>query len=169
VWEAPVVEPTPLDQLLHGYERYLVQERALMPATVQRYRDKARKLLARCFEDGPLQIGRMTPAAISSYIVGESRRWSIGTVKHSVTALRSLLRYLLLRGEIAVDLAAAVPAVAGYRLSGLPKTLTDGDVERVSGAGRRTPAGRWRSSSLPDTRRPAVGLPEQPLIMPRHG
>jgi len=36
VWEVPVAEPTPLDRLLHGYERYLVQERALVPATVQK-------------------------------------------------------------------------------------------------------------------------------------
>jgi site-specific recombinase XerD len=142
VWEVPVAEPTPLDQLLHGYEGYLAQERALVPATVQRYREAARKFLSGRFEDGSLQIGRMNPAEISSFILGESRRWSIGTAKYSVTALRSLLRYLLLRGEIAVDLASAVPAVAGYRLSGLPKTLTEGEVERLlQGCDRSTSIG----------------------------
>jgi site-specific recombinase XerD len=131
MWEGAASEPTPLDQLLHGYERYLVQERALVSTTVREYRDAARKFLSQRGECGLAAIGRMTAADVSSYIVGESRRWCIGTAKHAVTALRSLLRYLLLRGVIGVDLACAVPAVAGYRLSGLPKSLSDSEVERL--------------------------------------
>jgi site-specific recombinase XerD len=103
----------------------------MVPATVQRYREGARKFLSGRFGDSALEIGRISPAALSSFILGESRRWSIGTAKLTVTALRSLLRYLLLRGEIAVDLASAVPAVAGYRLSGLPKALSGEEVEQL--------------------------------------
>lgn len=131
MWEVPVSERTPLDQLLDEYEQYLAQERALVSTTVRGYCDAAREFLSRHSEGGPIAIGRITAADISSYIVGEARRWSIGTAKHTVTALRSLLRYLLLRGVISVDLSCAVPAVAGYRLSGLPKTLSNSEVEQL--------------------------------------
>jgi site-specific recombinase XerD len=55
----------------------------------------------------------------------------VGQVKHEVTALRSLLRYLLANGRIRTDLASCVPAVAGWRLSGLPKGLQPDQVQHV--------------------------------------
>jgi hypothetical protein len=40
-----------------------------------------------------------------------------------VTALRSLLNWLHMAGLVSASLSGAVPAVAGWRLSGLPKGL----------------------------------------------
>ena len=45
-------------------------------------------------------------------------------MKILVTVLRSLLRFLLLDGAIQADLTSAVPAVAGWRGSHLPKGIT---------------------------------------------
>ena len=57
-------------------------------------------------------------------------------------ALRSFLRYLHVRGHCG-DLADAVPAVAGYRDSGLPKGVTEEEVRRLLDAcDRSTPVGR---------------------------
>ena len=47
------------------------------------------------------------------------------------TALRGFFRFLRFRGEINSDLAAAVPTVADWRLSGLPKYLEPEKVERL--------------------------------------
>jgi integrase len=59
-----------------------------------------------------------------------------------VTALRSLLRYLHLEGK-APDLAAAVPVVAGWRGSQLPRGLEPQQAARVLAAcDRGTAAGR---------------------------
>ena len=41
----------------------------------------------------------------------------------TVTGLRSLLRFLHLRGLVAGPLADAVPSTASWRLSGLPRAL----------------------------------------------
>jgi site-specific recombinase XerD len=61
-----------------------------------------------------------------------------------VTALRSLLGYLHVVGEIAGPLAWAVPAVASWRLAGLPAALEPGQVaallasfDRGTGVGLR--------------------------------
>ena len=68
---------------------------------------------------------------------------AVGSAKLIVCALRSLLRWLHLTGQVPVSLAAAVPSVAGWRLSGLPKGLEPGQLRRLLAAcDRRTPTGR---------------------------
>jgi integrase len=54
------------------------------------------------------------------------------------TALRSFFRFLRQRGDLAVDLAAAVPCVAHWRLASLPKGLDPEQVEAVLRACDRT-------------------------------
>jgi len=49
----------------------------------------------------------------------------------TVVALRSLLRFLHLEGVLERSLAGAVPSVAGWRLSGLPKRLEPGEVDAL--------------------------------------
>lgn len=133
---------TPLEELLQQYEQYLLQERGLVPMTVQNYVRVVRRFLSRRSGEG-LDLVGLGAADITSFVIAEARRWSVGTAKLSVTALRSLLRYLYLRGAVSVDLAAAVPAVAGYRLSGLPKALQPEQVEQLlRSVDRDTPNGR---------------------------
>jgi integrase/recombinase XerD len=68
---------------------------------------------------------------------------AVGSAKLIVCALRSLLRWLHLTGAVPVSLAAAVPSVAGWRLSGLPKGLEPGQLRRLlASCDRRTPTGR---------------------------
>jgi site-specific recombinase XerD len=60
-----------------------------------------------------------------------------------VTALRSFLRFLLREAKIQVDLAACVPTVADWRLSSVPKFLTEEEVRRLlDGCERTTATGR---------------------------
>lgn len=60
-----------------------------------------------------------------------------------VTVLRSFLRFLQERGLLAADLVAAVPGVAGWRLSQLPKALSADQVERLlASCDRGASAGR---------------------------
>ena len=60
-----------------------------------------------------------------------------------VTALRSFLRYLRHQGRIATDLAAAVPGVAAWRLSGLPKFLPIDQIQRIlKSCNRQSTVGR---------------------------
>jgi len=50
-------------------------------------------------------------------------------VQHAVSALRVFLRFVFLRGDLPVDLSVAVPKVARWRLSTLPKALEQEHVE----------------------------------------
>lgn len=61
----------------------------------------------------------------------------------TVTALRSLLRFLHLRGVITGSLADAVPSTASWRLSGLPRALEPEQLRALLGScDRPSPGGR---------------------------
>lgn len=79
-----------------------------------------------------------------AFVVARCPSQSQGSAKLTVRALRSLLGFLYLEGTIARPLADAVPSVASWRLSGLPKGLSSTEVaellascDRASVAGRR--------------------------------
>lgn len=113
-----------VDVLLDRYGSYLAGERGLVASTVRYYLDGAREFLAGR-ED---RLAALTAAEVSRFIVAESRRRSTGSAKLLVTALRSLLRFLVLEGLVVPGLQDAVPSVAGWRGGGLPKALPDGQV-----------------------------------------
>jgi site-specific recombinase XerD len=51
-----------------------------------------------------------------------------------ITALRVFLRYLVATGQCQVGLDAAIPTIAGWRLSALPRYLPAADIDRVLAA-----------------------------------
>jgi site-specific recombinase XerD len=134
---------TPVDALLAEYHRYLVTERGLAAPTVAYYEGVARLFLTE--QGGPIveKLAALTSAAVTGFVVRESRRCSVGSTKFMVTALRSLLRYLHLQGVTDRPLAAAAPAVAGWRLAGLPRGLRPGQVTALlASCNRRLTTGR---------------------------
>jgi len=137
----------PVDLFLEQYGAHLARERGLSGSTIRGYTDFARKFIARRPVGVRLKWQQLRPADITRFILGETRRWSPGQVTHEVTALRSLLRYLHARGQVSHDLAGCVPAVAHWRLTGLPKALEAHEIRNVlrccqdrSSVGRRNAA-----------------------------
>ncbi len=62
-------------------------------------------------------------------MLAQAHRLSPKPAQLMVTALRSYLRFLYPRGQIALELAAAVPTVAEWRLARVPKYLQPEQVE----------------------------------------
>jgi integrase/recombinase XerD len=119
---------TAAEALLGRYGAYLAGERGLVASTIGYYSAEARLFLDRVAGEDLGGLAGLTAAEVSGFVVAECRSRSTGSAKIVVTALRSLLRFLLLDGLVAADLAAAVPAVAGWRGAGLPKALPEGQV-----------------------------------------
>ena len=124
------VDPAPAAVLARGYESYLLEERGIKPVTADGYLRGIRKFLATIELSDLSGLRQLSTATVSRFILDEARSSSVNTAKLKVTALRSFLRYLHLRGHCA-DLSGAVPAVAGCRDSGLPKSLTEEEVHRL--------------------------------------
>jgi integrase/recombinase XerD len=123
-------EATPMAGLLRGYERYLLEDRAVASCTAGGYVRTAQRLFVELRVETLADIRRLTTADISDFVVSEARTMATGTAKLTVTGLRALLRYLHVHG-LCADLSEAVPAVAGHRQAGLPKHIPWGEVQQL--------------------------------------
>src|SRR5919106_4388736 len=121
----------PVEELLSRFRRYLEHERGLVPAAARGYVDKVRPFAARF--DGPdgLELWRVDVVEVRGFVVEACPRMGRRAAQLTVVALRSLLRFLHLEGVVERSLAGAVPSVAGWRLSGLPKRLEAGEVDAL--------------------------------------
>ncbi len=140
--------PTPVgavEVLLAGYRDYLLVERGLTADTVEGYVLAVRPFLdGRLRYGGELDLDELTAAGVVAFVVARCPAQSRGAAKMTVTGLRSLLRFLHLRGMVGEPLAGAVPSTASWRLSGLPRALEPEQLdallascERGSRTGRR--------------------------------
>jgi integrase/recombinase XerD len=123
---------TPVEELLARYHRYLIVERGLGGPTAHGYLDAVRPFLAgRAGQEGGLELAGLTAADVTAFVLAACPGRAIGPAKLTVTALRSLLRFLHVDGVLPVPLGEAVPSVAGWRLSGLPRALEAEQVDRL--------------------------------------
>lgn len=138
-----VCDTSPRAELERRYERYLGTERGLSTATVVNYLPVAHRFLVHRFGDGPLHLEQLRGSDIPPFVLAQARCQSLKRAQLTVTALRSFLRFLFQEAKIEVDLAAGVPSVANWRLSSVPKFLTEEEVQRLlDGCDRTTAAGR---------------------------
>ncbi len=125
----PVVDDSPLGRFVQDYRTYLRRERGLAVRSVH-----ARTAFAEEFvhSDRPrLDWHHLTARDVTRYVQRRCRHASVPACKHTVTDLRSLLRFLYVQGRTPHDLTSAVPAVAGWRLSGLPQMLDAGQARKL--------------------------------------
>lgn len=130
----------PWGKLLEEFGGYLASERGLARQTIVAYRTIAASFLSTLPRD---DLGRLSVAEVNAFLLAEHTRRSIGSVNNVVVALRAVLRFLYLRGHIAVPLADAVPWVAKWRDGGRSRALPAGQVAALlASCDRRTGAGR---------------------------
>ena len=136
----------PVEELLARFRRYLEHERGLVPAAARGYVDKVRPFVARF--DGPdgLELWRVDVAEVRGFVVEVCPRLGRRAAQLTVVALRALLRFLHLEGVLERSLAGAVPSVAGWRLSGLPKRLEPGQVDALLDVVRQVDGDRPQGS-----------------------
>jgi site-specific recombinase XerD len=144
----PMPPPAPaptgeVEELLARFRRYLTAERGLEERTARDYADGVRPFLdARASLEG-LDLARLSAADVIAFARARLPRQSRGMAKKTVVALRSLLRFLHLHGVIPAPLAAAVPPVAGWQLTGLPRGLEPAEVKGLlASCDRDTAMGR---------------------------
>ncbi len=131
---APAPVPAPhgaAEELLWRYRDYLERERGLVPMSARGYVDKLRPFVEGVFgPEGP-GLANLTAAEVGAYLAERAATQGRRATQLTATALRSLLGYLYLEGEIDSPLADAVPAAASPRLAGLPKALEPAEVRAL--------------------------------------
>jgi len=141
--EAKAPPPSPSEQLVCAYGRFLLEERNLSPQTVVPRRLTAGRFLSEKFGGGLLDVSKLRAPDITLFVLRHARDHGPFYARHLTTGMRQFLRYLHYKGLIDTDLSLAVPAVARWSLSSLPKHLPAAQVRRVlRHCNRSTPLGR---------------------------
>ena len=123
------IDKNPFLQIEDGFAQYLSHERGLSSETLTTYIPLVRCFLSNCFKADTIRLEKLCPKNITAFILSYTQSVKRSTAKLMVTSLRSFFRYLRFRGQIATDLAAFVPAISDWRLTGLPKSLEPEQIE----------------------------------------
>lgn len=140
----PVSEPDPADRLMDSYRQWMTDQRGLAARTMERHEATARRFLtqyaAACTDT---QLGALAARSATDFLLGEvSRGLSSGSLSGRTSELRSLLRFLYVKGLTAAPLAQSIPAVPGWRAVTVPPRIPAGQVkELLDSCDRTTPTG----------------------------
>lgn len=141
----PIPEPAKTEgaRIADEFAEYLCKDRALAPSTISSYRPLVESFLVHCFGSGSIDLSAVCPRDVIAFVRYDATRRSAVSAKNTAVALRSFLRYLQYRGFIDQDLSSAVPTVAAWSLSNVPRGLTREQVTRLlASCNRRTAMGR---------------------------
>lgn len=141
VIEEPVDETTvPTSPLITGFREWMRQQRGTCMSTLSNYEVHLRELLIRVGDEP----GTWDARSLRQFVLEGSRTRGWASAKKRTTALRMFLRFLISEGRCDSGLDGAIPVLAHWRLSSLPRYLPTDDVERViascdiaSGVGKR--------------------------------
>ena len=120
-----------LDALIGAYKRHQRRTRGLRERTLHGYERIARPFVLAALGDGPIDPTHFRPRDVIDFVASLRGRFSPTSMKAVRTALRSFFRFLRVEGLCDERLAAAIPAVAHWRLSTLPRYLSDEQLQQV--------------------------------------
>jgi site-specific recombinase XerD len=131
--------PTPIprlprdakSRLERAFVEYLAQERGVCQATIDNYLQEVRRFLAHQCARSALSPSRITAKDLNAFVLRRAREVRAKRAKLTVSALRSLCRFLRFRGDLKRDLAGAVLTVPNWRLTSLPKSLMPSEVRHL--------------------------------------
>lgn len=139
-----VVEPKdPIQVLLGEFEEYLLSHRGLAAASVRSYVGVARRFLSCATTGKDFDLQRLSADTVSSFICLECGRRGPGSASATVTGARAWLRFLYATRRTRLALAGAVPSVANWSLSSLPRSIGAKELASLlSSCDRRRAVGR---------------------------
>jgi len=133
---------TPVEQVIDRYSAYLQQEQGLCDKTLIQYCPFIACFLAERFGSGPVNLAMLCAGDVVGFVRQQAARLSPARGKAATIALRSFLRYLRCRGEIQLDLVAAVPTVPNWSMTGIPRAIAVDHIHAaLAQCQRDTPAG----------------------------
>ncbi len=137
------IDSSPVGELQRQYVHYLRNERGLTENSIRVYSPYSHDFLAALVAgSGSALFGELNAVTVREFLLDRVRNRSSEYSRLLATALRSFLRFLFLRGEMAIDLSLSIPTVRRWRQAAVPALLSPEEVERVlSALDRSTPSG----------------------------
>lgn len=126
----PLLEVPFIDEL-PGFFEYLLCERGLRRTTLQGYGCYLRSFEGYLRRVGVKHLVELSPALISAFVAERSAGLATASVGLLCGALREFLRYAHRQGVLASDLSKTVDRPRTYRLSDIPRSITQAEVSQV--------------------------------------
>ncbi len=121
--------------ILARYQDFLLHERGLAKQTVYVYTPLVRAAITGLAElSGSHRPCDWSAETVHAFLLEHSRNRSSEGVRMFAVTLRSLLRFLYLRGETVINLSLGVSRFQKWKLATVPTYLSPGDVEMVLSA-----------------------------------
>ena len=125
---APIIDSTDYDPVLFvEFCQWMHNQRGISESTLSQYSLPIRDLLKRFGED-PF---RYEARSLREFVLQKSQQNGWGASKTCTTAIRMFLRFLIAEGKCAPGLDEAIPVLAHWRLSSIPRYLQPEEVERI--------------------------------------
>jgi site-specific recombinase XerD len=116
--------------LLASFRHWMIEHRGLADSTLNHYEPIVAALLDTAGGDPT----HFDAGSIRSFVLNRTACNVPSSAKNVISPLRTFLRYLIAEGKCSAGLDAAIPAVACWQLSTLPRYLPGADVERIVAA-----------------------------------
>jgi len=137
------VESWTLDVLVEAYKQHQRRTRGLREGTLDGYERLVRRFVRATLGEDPIDPSRLRSGDVVGFVAAMQARFSPCSMKAVRTALRSFFRFLRFEGLCDGQLELAVPRVAHWRLSTLPRYLNDAELALVlRSLHASTPCGR---------------------------
>ncbi len=120
-----------LDTLIKAYKRHQRCVKGLRDETVHGYERLVRLFVRASLGDDPIGPQRLRPPDVTAFVTSMRGRFSPHSMKTVRAALRSFLSFLRMEGLCDQGLEAAIPTVAYWRLSTLPRCLNEEQLRQV--------------------------------------
>jgi len=125
------VELSTLDGLVEAYKQHQRRTRGLREQTVHGYERLVRLFVWAALGEDPIDPTRIGCSDVVEFVAAMRGQFSARSMKAVRTALQSFFGFLRVEGLCDERLEAAIPTVAYWRLSTLPRCLSDEELARV--------------------------------------
>lgn len=122
---------TPVERCTEAYELYLRDVRGLAKATIVNYVPFVCLFLKDHFGDGTVTLSNLCASDVTRFVQRQASHLQRKRAKLLTSALRSFLQYARYRGKTKLDLAAAVPTVANWSMSSIPRAIPADQVRQL--------------------------------------
>ena len=131
-------------ELINAYGQHLQQARGVSENTRHQYIHYVQHFLSETFTDVfPDRLRHLQPSDLIQYVIKQKEHHHEPVLKSMLTALRSFLRYLQMKGLCGAHFVKAVPSLPAWKLSRIPNYLTKAQLRKfLASFDRKTPTGR---------------------------
>jgi site-specific recombinase XerD len=135
-------------RLLAAYQSFLLRHRGLKPRTVSGYSGHIAAFCRSMAEAKLRSWNDLSPHLLYDHLLDEAKRLRRGNLRRKEQALRGFLGFLKFTGRSKKDYRLWLVNYRTWRLSSVPKTVTDDELDRLFNDTRRNRPGDLRDRAV---------------------